>query len=98
MNINILEVHADGELITHVRYHAEKNGVETEGYCHFIEPSVKVPFANIQESDVLGWIRAQIGAELEKRLDDQGAVKQTKTVAPWLPQIFTPGATNVDSH
>ena len=91
MNIKILEVHADGEVITHVRYYAEKNGVETEGYCHFPEPSAKTPFADIKEEDVIGWVQSHIGAQLEAQLDAQ-APKQTQVVAPWLPQVFTVGS------
>lgn len=86
--MKILEVHADNELITHVRYYAEQNGVETEGYCHFLEPVLNTPFAEVNEEMVIGWVEKQIGQQLYARLNEQAETKNTKKLAPWLPQIY----------
>ena len=86
--MKILEVHASDDLITHVRYFAERNGVETEGYCHFAEPVLKTPYAEVTEEMVIGWVEKEIGEQLYARLDAQAQAKQTQKLAPWLPQIF----------
>ena len=81
--MKILEVHADGDLITHVRYYAEKNGVDTEGYCYLVEPRLTIPFSDVTEDMVIGWVQAQIGDQIEARLDQQLSVKSTQKLAPW---------------
>ena len=43
----ILEIQADGDLITGARYFCSKNGVETEGWWNFAEPALNTPFAII---------------------------------------------------
>ena len=86
----ILEIQADGDLITGARYFCVKNGVETEGWWKFAEPKLTVPFAEVTENIVIGWVTADIGAQVEARLDEQAAATQRVVVAPWLPQVFTP--------
>ena len=86
----ILEIQADGDLITGARYFCSKNGVETEGWWKFAEPMLTVPFADVTENIVIGWVTADIGAQVEARLDEQAAATQRIVVAPWLPQTFTP--------
>jgi len=86
----ILEIQADGDLITGARYFCAKNGVETEGWWRFAEPSLTVPFADVTEEMVINWVTADIGAQVEARLDEQAAATQRVVVAPWLPQVFTP--------
>jgi hypothetical protein len=88
----ILEIQADGDLITGARYFCSKNGVETEGWWNFAEPVLTVPFADVTEEMVIGWIIDCIGQQVEGRLDEQlAALESQKTVvAPWLPQTFTP--------
>jgi hypothetical protein len=86
----ILEIQADGDLITSARYFCAKNGVETEGWWKFAEPKLTVPFADVTEDIVIGWVTADIGAQVEARLDAQAAATQRVVVAPWLPQVFTP--------
>ena len=86
----ILEIQADGDLITGARYFCSKNGVETEGWWKFAEPKLTVPFADVTEDIVIGWVTADIGAQVEARLDEQAAATQRVVVAPWLPQVFTP--------
>lgn len=86
----ILEIQADGDLITGARYFCAKNGVETEGWWKFAEPVLTVPFADVTEDIVIGWVTADIGAQVEARLDEQAASVPRVVVAPWLPQVFTP--------
>lgn len=83
MNWKILEIHANGELITHVRYYAEKKGVDTEGYCYLIEPKMTIPYSDVTEEMVIGWVQAQIGDQIESRLNEQLSVKYTQKIAPW---------------
>jgi len=86
----ILEIQADGDLITGARYFCVKNGVETEGWWKFAEPKLTVPFADVTEEIVIGWVTADIGEQVEARLEEQAAITQRVIVAPWLPQVFTP--------
>jgi hypothetical protein len=86
----ILEIQADGDLITGARYFCAKNGVETEGWWKFYQPVLIIPFADVTEDMVIGWVTDQIGIQVEARLDEQAAATQRVVVAPWLPQVFTP--------
>jgi hypothetical protein len=86
----ILNIEADNGLITSARYFCEKNGVETEGWWRFAEPKLTVPFAEVTEELVLDWVKAEIGEQVEARLDAQAQHKSKVVVAPWLPQVFTP--------
>lgn len=89
----ILGIEADGELITQAKYFAtasEKDFVvETEGNWYFLEPKLNVPFADVTEEMIIFWIDK---TAVEARLAEQLAAlkKQKVTVAPWLPQTFTP--------
>ena len=89
----ILGIEADGDLITQAKYFAaasEKDFVvETEGNWYFLEPKLNVPFADVTEEMIISWID-KMG--VEARLAEQLAAlkKQKVTVAPWLPQTFTP--------
>lgn len=92
----ILDVSADGELITAARYFVSasdaKNTVETEGNWYFQEPKLTVPFSDVTEEMVIDWVKTQAGSSIEARLKEQlqALKKQTQTVLPWLPQVFTP--------
>jgi hypothetical protein len=86
----ILDIQADGDLITGARYFCVKSGVETEGWWKFAEPVLTVPFADVTEEIVIGWVTRDIGAQVEARLDEQAALTPKTVVAPWLPQVFTP--------
>ena len=97
----ILGVSADGELITHAKYHViaeDEDGttVETEGNWWFNGKEIIKPFAEVTQDDVAKWIKeetTQYGENLiESRLEEQLAYlkKNRVVVAPWLPQIFTP--------
>jgi hypothetical protein len=86
----ILEIQADGDLITGARYFCARSGVETEGWWKFAEPVLTIPFADVTEQIVIDWVKKDIGVQVEARLDEQAAVTQRTVVAPWLPQVFTP--------
>ena len=97
----ILEISADGELITHAKYHVTAEAdtgekVESEGNWWFSEKILKKPFAEITEADVALWIEnetTQNGVNpIKSRLEEQlASIKGNRVVvAPWLPQIFTP--------
>lgn len=86
----ILEIQAEKDLITSARYFCSKNGVETEGWWKFTEPVLNIPFVDVTEEMVIGWVTADIGAQVEARLDEQAATTQNGCVAPWLPQVFKP--------
>jgi hypothetical protein len=91
----ILSIQADGELITSARYHVTLTdndlSVETEGHCHFNEPTLKTPFSEITEEMVVFWIQNEM-VGVKSRLEEQLETlkKQKSVVAPWLPQLFTP--------
>lgn len=86
----ILDIQADGDLITGARYFCAKNGVETEGWWKFAEPVLTIPFSDVTEEMVIGWVKNDIGAQVEARLDEQATTASRTVVAPWLPQVFTP--------
>jgi hypothetical protein len=86
----ILEIQADGDLITGARYFCTKNGVETEGWWNFAEPVLNIPFADVTEEMVVNWVKKDIGPQVEARLDEQASTVAKTVVAPWLPQVFTP--------
>lgn len=96
----ILEISAADELITHAKYHVTvqegKFSVATEGNWWFSDKILKKPFVEVTQEDVISWIEketTQAGVNIIKsRLVEQLATlqSQTKVVAPWLPQVFTP--------
>jgi hypothetical protein len=86
----ILDIQADGDLITGARYFCSKSGVDTEGWWQFAEPVLTTPFADVTEDMVVGWVTRDIGTQVEARLDEQAATASKTVVAPWLPQVFTP--------
>lgn len=92
----ILEIKADGDLITAARYFCTEtqndNTVETEGWWHFAEPKLSIAFSDVTEEMVIEWVIEAIGEQVKQRLDEQLATlaNQKKVIAPWLPQVFTP--------
>ena len=63
MEWKILDIEADGDLITKAKYLVTaKNDVaevSTEGWWHFKDPVLVIPFADVKESDVIAWIDAE---------------------------------------
>lgn len=59
----ILDIEAEGDLITKAKYLVTaKNDVaqvDTEGWWHFNDPALVIPFAEVKEEDVIAWIDAQ---------------------------------------
>ena len=98
MKWQILEIHVDDELITHVRYFAwiEKDGkrVETEGHWYFNEPSLTVPLADVTEDMLLQWLVKDTTKDglnpIKSRLEEQLKAQKQPVPAPWMPQTYTP--------
>lgn len=90
----------DDGLITEARYHVsvekKKHKVESEGNCFFKEPQLVIPFDQVTEQNVIEWIKEETTQDgknsVELRLNEQleALASQSDTVAPWMPQIFTP--------
>lgn len=85
----ILEIQADGELITSARYFCAKNGVETEGWWKFYNPVLNTPLSDVTKEMVIEWVTNDIGAQVEARLDEQASATSKVVPLPWLPQVFT---------
>ena len=97
----ILGVTADETgLITEARYFASLElddvKVETEGNWYFNEPKLIIPFEQVTEENVIAWIQKEATKDgdnsVECRLNEQleALASQRDTVAPWMPQVFTP--------
>jgi len=96
----ILEVFAQDEVITGARYHLvgteDDLSVETEGNWFFDCPTAKVPFLEVTEEMIVGWIEADAVKDgdnhIKKGVENQiKALKSHKPVpAPWMPQVFKP--------
>ena len=93
----ITEIHAENDLIVWAKYHATVTSgdysADTEGYWHFIEPTIKTPFDQVTEEMVIEWIQAESAGAIEQRLLDQitALAAAKRVVAPWLPQTFSIG-------
>ena len=94
----ITDVHAKDGLITEAKYHVtltdDDKSVETEGHWSFGDPVLTVPFEDVTENTVIGWIQKeaiQYGENIiESRLTEQlEALKTPKVLPPWVPQVFT---------
>lgn len=83
-------------LITQAKYHvrAEQKDlwVATEGTWFFKDLKLVVPYADVTEEMVVGWIKAESSNQIETRLAEQIATLKAETTSslPWAPQIFTP--------
>jgi len=96
----ILEVFAQDEVITGAKYHLtgseDELSVETEGNWYFDCPTAKVPFLEVTEEMIAGWIEADAVKDgenhIKKGVENQiKALKLHKPVpAPWMPQVFKP--------
>lgn len=87
-------------LITSAKYKASisdnKTTIETEGNCFFQEPKLNIPFEEVTEENVVEWVKKET-TQYEQNSVEYGLNEQLKllasqrdTVAPWLPQVFTP--------
>ena len=92
----ITDIQATDGLITSAKYYVslEKDGysADTEGYWHFVEPTLKTPFDQVTEEMVIDWVKGESESQIEDRLNAQieSLKAEHKTVAPWMPQVFTP--------
>jgi hypothetical protein len=95
----ILEIYADGEKITSVKYFCsisdQENTVETEGYWFLPNGEVTTPFSEVTEEMVAKWVEDSTTVDgvniIKSRLEEQlQSMKNKPVVAPWLPQTFTP--------
>jgi len=96
----ILELSAEGELITHAKYHLSltdgTNTVDTEGNWYFANPVANIPFSQVTEELVSEWIENESMRDgknlIKSRLEEQIALleKSKVVVPPWKPQVFTP--------
>jgi len=95
----ILDVYSDGGTITSVKYFCSltngKDTIETEGYWGFPNGEAEIPFAEVTEEMIVGWIveSSTVNDEniIKSRLEQQLLSLKNKPVpAPWLPQVFTP--------
>lgn len=63
MDWKILDIEAEGDLITKARYLVtavnEVTEVSTEGWWHFQNPALVIPFTDVKEADVIAWIDAE---------------------------------------
>ena len=94
----IHEVDAIDGLITEVKYSVVAReldtSVETEGFWRFGDPVLRKPFLEVEEKDVIAWLRADSMQEgvniIESRLEEQLAnLQRNKIKPPWVPQVFT---------
>lgn len=94
----ITDVHAKDGLITEAKYHVtlseDDKSVETEGYWKFGDPVLSVPFEEVTEQMICGWIQKEAVQYdkniIESRLMEQlEALKTPKVLPPWVPQVFT---------
>ena len=97
MNWKILDIYADGDKITSVRYHVSltdgENTVETEGNWYF-QGAGDVPFDQISENLVIQWVIKEstqdgvnpIKCRLEEQLANLSKSKQVHP--PWKPKTF----------
>lgn len=94
----IIDLQAKDGLITQAKYHVtlseDDKSVETEGYWNFGDPVLSVPFEEVTEKTVIGWIQQeaiQYGKNIiESCLTEQlEALKTPKVLPPWVPQVFT---------
>ena len=92
----ILEMKAADDLITAVKYFCSitdnKDVVETEGWCEFLDPIFETQFVDVTEEMVIEWVQLQMGEQVMSQLKEQMQTlkKENTVIAPWLPQVFTP--------
>jgi hypothetical protein len=96
----ITDISAANDVITSAKYHVTATEgdvvVETEGFWTFAEPEGKVPFLDVTEEMVIGWIQNEAMRDgkhlITSRLEEQvnALLAYSVVVPPWMPQKFTP--------
>ena len=96
---SITETQAQDGLILCAKYHVAAKeddlSVETEGYWTFDSPKLSIPFDQVTEAMIVGWIEKEtmrdgvcvIKSRLQEQLDSLS--KSQFTPPPWQPQTFT---------
>ena len=95
---SITETQVQEGLILCAKYHViakeDDLSVETEGYWTFDNPKMTIPFDQVTEEMVVGWIDAAAMKDgksvIKSRLEEQLNNKKQPVPAPWMPQVFTP--------
>ena len=87
-------------LITQAKYHCRAEipdlWVATEGTWFFAEPKLTVPYPDVTEEMIVGWVKSESIKDgknaIEARLAEQiDALKEQASFnLPWKPQVFTP--------
>jgi len=95
----IINVTADGDLITHAEYKVTatdgENTVETEGNFFFQGKDINIPYKEVTEQNICNWIEDESSTDgissIKSRLDEQlASLKSTDKVGlPWLADTFT---------
>lgn len=92
----ILRIKAKDGLITQAQYHArvveDEAAVETEGTWFFKGQRLVVPFSDVTEEMIVGWIKSESDGLIEARMAQQlkNLAERDETPLPWMPQVFTP--------
>lgn len=96
----IIDIKATNDVIVSAKYHVTATEgdvvVETEGFWTFVESENKVPFLEVTEEMVIGWIQSDAVRDgkhlITSRLEEQvnALLKHSVVVPPWMPQTFTP--------
>jgi hypothetical protein len=97
---SITETQAQDGLILCAKYHVTAKeddlSVETEGYWTFDSPKLSIPFDQVTEEMIVGWIKSEAVRDgknmIESRLAEQidNLAIQAAPSLPWMPQVFTP--------
>jgi len=96
----ILKVFSDGELITGVKYSMigtdNQTSIVSEGNHQFIDPELKIAFADVTEKDIINWLEKDTFCDGQSHVKS-GIERQFKALipkevdAPWMPKTFTIG-------
>ena len=96
----ILKVFSDGELITGVKYSMigtdNQTSIVSEGNHQFIDPELKIAFADVTEKDIIDWLekdtfrdgQSHVKSGIERQFN---ALIPKEVDAPWMPATFTIG-------
>jgi len=93
MNWKIIGIEQVNGLITEAHYYVSLNGVETQGTHTFANPSLKTPFEEVKEQNIIDWIiqeTTQDGINLIQSNLEKQLVQKEKVDLPWVFKTFKP--------
>jgi len=97
MDWKITNIEQTNGLITHADFFVSltdgKNTVETQGTHTFANPSLKTPFDEVKEQNVIDWIieeTSQDGINLIQSNLEKQLVQKEKVDLPWVFKTFKP--------